>query len=209
MCSANQSWTWRRKSPESSKRGSTKKMVLPSRLSSRGAIGFGVTFGAYPTGFNTGMFSAPFIPSGMCASSLRSRLNCAASERKSFPGCELYAMRSRACPSRRRACRTLDWRERNRFTWSRPDSMEIKVRAVALLGLVTCRHFSHRVVGWRAAVLGVCFYAVPFDHHDDPARVFDAGEEFDAMGPGVIGFLQDIAEDFDVLIAFFRRDMLD
>ena len=27
--------------------------------------------------------------------------------------------------------------------------------------------------------------------------------------PGVIGFLQDLAEDLDVFIAFFRRDMLD
>jgi hypothetical protein len=30
--------------------------------------------------------------------------------------------------------------------------------------LVTRGHFTHGVVGGRAAVLGVCFHAVPFDH---------------------------------------------
>src|SRR4051812_17974709 len=40
-------------------------MVLPSRPSSRGAIGFGVTFGAYPTGLSAEILSNPLLLSGM------------------------------------------------------------------------------------------------------------------------------------------------
>jgi hypothetical protein len=84
-----------------------------------------------------------------------------------------------------------------------------KMSTVAFLRLTARRHFSHGVVGRRTAVSGVRFYAVPFDHQDHPARVFDAGEEFDTMGAGVIGLFQKVAEDPDVLLPLFRRDMLD
>ena len=67
--------------------------------------------------------------------------------------------------------------------------MQKKMPAVALLGLIACRRFSHGVVGRCAAVLGVSFDAVPFDHQNHAARIFDAGEKLDGMGAGVIGFL--------------------
>ena len=62
------------------------------------------------------------------------------------------------------------------------------MRAVALLSLVTRSGFSHGVVRRRAAVLGVRFDAVPLDHQNYPARIFDAGEQLNAMSTGVVRF---------------------
>ena len=64
-----------------------------------------------------------------------------------------------------------------------------EMAAVAFLGLIARSGFAHGGVGRRAAVLSVGFDAVPLDHEYDPSRIFDAGEEFDAVRPGVVGFL--------------------
>ena len=70
-----------------------------------------------------------------------------------------------------------------------PHRMQVEMRAVALLSLVTRSDFSHGIVRRRAAVLGVRFDTVPFDHQNDPARVFDAGEYLNAMGAPVVCIL--------------------
>jgi hypothetical protein len=57
-------------------------------------------------------------------------------------------------------------------------------------------------------VPGVGFDAIPPNHENDPARVFDTREEVDAVRASVVGFLENIAENFDVLVAFLRFDML-
>src|SRR6266487_1560415 len=80
--------------------------------------------------------------------------------------------------------------------------------AVALLRLIASGDFSHRVVRRCAAVLGVGFNAIPLYHQNYAAWIFDAGKKLDAVGAGVIGFLQNVAENLDVFITFFRRDML-
>ena len=64
------------------------------------------------------------------------------------------------------------------------------MRAVALLRLIARCHFSHGVVGRGAAMLRMRFDAVPLNHYDDPTRVLDAGKKLDAVGAGVIRFLQ-------------------
>src|SRR6266550_5982053 len=80
--------------------------------------------------------------------------------------------------------------------------------AVALLRLIASGDFSHRVVRRCAAVLGVGFNAIPLYHQNYAAWIFDAGKKLDAVGAGVIGFLQNVAEDLDVFVALFRRDTL-
>jgi hypothetical protein len=79
--------------------------------------------------------------------------------------------------------------------------MELKVRAVAFLGLVARGHFSHGVVGRRATMLRVRLHAIPLDHQDHPTRVFDAGEESYPVGAGIIRLLQEITENLDVFVA--------
>jgi hypothetical protein len=86
--------------------------------------------------------------------------------------------------------------------------MKHKMTAVAFLGLIARGRFSHGVVGRCAAVPGVGFDAIPPDHENDPARVFDAGKEVDAVRTSVVGLLKNIAEYFDVLVAFLRFDIL-
>ena len=80
--------------------------------------------------------------------------------------------------------------------------------AVALLGLIAGADFPHGVVRRGAAMSSMRFDAVPLDHQDHPARVFDAREEFNFMGAGVIGLLQSLAEGLDIFIAFHRIDLL-
>ena len=53
------------------------------------------------------------------------------------------------------------------------------------------------------------FDAVPLDHQNHPARVFNTGEKLDAVGAGVVGFLENVAKNLDILVAFFRLNMLD
>jgi hypothetical protein len=86
--------------------------------------------------------------------------------------------------------------------------MKHEMAADAFLGVIACGRFSHGVVGRRAAVPGVGFDAIPGNHENYPARIFDTGKEVDAVGTGVVGFLENIAEDSDVLVAFLRFDML-
>ena len=52
--------------------------------------------------------------------------------------------------------------------------MKHEIPASAFLGLIARGRFSHGVVGWCAAMLGVGFDAIPVDHDHDLARVFDA-----------------------------------
>ena len=59
--------------------------------------------------------------------------------------------------------------------------MKSKMAAVAFLGLIARGRFSHGGVSGCAAMLGMSFDAVPFDHENDPARILDAGEELDRV----------------------------
>jgi hypothetical protein len=59
--------------------------------------------------------------------------------------------------------------------------MKHEVTTVALPGLIARSRFSHGGVGRCAAVLGVGFDAIPPNHENDAARVFDAGKEVDAV----------------------------
>lgn len=68
--------------------------------------------------------------------------------------------------------------------------MKHEMTAVAFLGLIARGRFAHGVVGRRAAVLSVGFDAVPFNHEHEPARIFDAGEKFNAVGAGVVALFR-------------------
>jgi len=65
--------------------------------------------------------------------------------------------------------------------------MDYEMPAVVFLGLITGGRFPHSVVSRGAAVLCVGFDAVPFNHQHQPARIFNAGEKFNAVGAGVVG----------------------
>jgi hypothetical protein len=54
----------------------------------------------------------------------------------------------------------------------------------------------------------VRFDAVPLDYQNNPARIFDAGEKFDAVGTGVVGPGQKLTKDFNVFVAFVRLNLL-
>ena len=86
--------------------------------------------------------------------------------------------------------------------------MKHEMTAVAFLGLIAGGRFSHGVMGWCAAVLSVGFDAVPSNHENDSAGVFDAGKEFDVVRTGIVSLIENIAEDFDVFVALLRFDML-
>jgi hypothetical protein len=58
------------------------------------------------------------------------------------------------------------------------------------------------------SVLRVRFDAVPFDYEHDPAWIFDTGKEFYTVGAGVVGVLQRLAENLDILVAPRRIDGL-
>jgi hypothetical protein len=51
-----------------------------------------------------------------------------------------------------------------------------KMRAVALLSLVLCRHV-RMALCTGVPMLGVGFHAVPFDHENNASGIFDAGEK--------------------------------
>src|SRR5262249_45562566 len=87
--------------------------------------------------------------------------------------------------------------------------MKHEMTAVAFLGLIAGGRFSHGVMGRCAAVLSVGFDAVPSNHENDSAGVFDTRKEFDVVRTGIVSLLEDMAEDFDVFWAFSRLYMLD
>jgi len=89
-----------------------------------------------------------------------------------------------------------------------PHFVHQKVGAVALGGLIFRRHFSHGSMGWRAAMLRVRFDAVPVDDQNHAARVFDAGEEPDAVGTSIVSLCKNLTEDFDVFVAFLWLNLL-
>jgi hypothetical protein len=80
--------------------------------------------------------------------------------------------------------------------------------APSLLAVWYFDGFSHGIMGRRAAMLRVRFDAVPLDHQNHAARVFDAGEKSDAVGTGVVGLRENLTEDFDVFVPFVRLDLL-
>ena len=84
-----------------------------------------------------------------------------------------------------------------------------KMRMVAFGRLITCSELAHGVIGWCATNLRVRLNVVPFDHQNDSAGIFDACEKFYGMRAGVVVLQQDVTEDFDIFVSFFRCDMLD
>jgi hypothetical protein len=80
--------------------------------------------------------------------------------------------------------------------------------AVAFDRLIFSREFPHRIVRGRAADARMGFDAVPFHHQDHAARIFDASQKLYAVRAGVISFGKKLAEDLDVFVSSFRRDVL-
>src|SRR5581483_7809519 len=131
---------------------------LPSRLSSRWAIGLGFTFGGNPTGLSTEIFCV--VESAM-ASLLEGFLK--------IDPCSNYSIRQTG----------VKWAGSRRSAFH---FVQHKMAAVAFLRLITGGEFAHGVVRRRAAMAGVGFDAVPFDHQNHPARIFDGREQFDRVG---------------------------
>src|SRR5262245_36443939 len=86
--------------------------------------------------------------------------------------------------------------------------MKHEMAAVAFLGLIARGRFSHGVVGRCTAVMSMGFDAIPSNHENEPAGVFDTGKKVDAVRTSIVSLLENIAEDFDVFVAFLRFDML-